>query len=103
MSFLISGLTALITFIIEYFGRTALKISSVLTAFIFITAALLVCFKQFIAILYGYSAPPQFITSILSIFLTTKTMAALSTVISARSCKAAYMIAVEKLKMISAS
>lgn len=84
-------------------SRKAIVVFSVITAFVAVTAAFLVCMKIIITGLVSMLVMPAWIASLLGMFVPSNYAGVISLIMSAKTCKAAYNLAVEKVKMIGQS
>lgn len=84
-------------------SRKAIIVFSVITAFVAVTAAFLVCMKIIITGLVAMIAMPAWLASWIGMFVPSNYAGVISLIMSAKTCKAAYNLAVEKVKMIGQS
>ncbi len=84
-------------------SRKAVVAFSVVTAFVSVTAAFLVCMKILITGLIALVAMPVWLESWIGVFIPSNYAGILSMIMSAKTCRAAYDLAVEKVRMIGQS
>ena len=101
MRALILGLTELVGLLIGFFGRKTITATATIAAFIAMTIAMMVCMREFETTLSALLTPPTWIVQSLGYFWPVHATLIFSTLLSARSCRAAYDYAVEKYKMIN--
>lgn len=101
---LVAGLfTTIAGYAAASLSRKAIVVFSVITAFAAVTAAFLVCMKILITGLIAFVAMPTWIASWLGMFIPSNYAGVISLIMSAKTCRAAYDLAVEKVKMIGQS
>lgn len=83
--------------------RKAVIVFSVITAFVAVTAAFLVCVKIIVTGLVALIAMPAWLASWLGMFIPSNYGGVISLIMSAKTCKAAYNLAIEKVKLIGQS
>lgn len=84
-------------------SRKAVVAFSVISAFVAVTAAFLVCMKIIITGLVALIVMPAWVASWLGMFIPSNYAGMISLIMSAKTCKAAYNLAVEKVRMIGQS
>jgi len=98
-----SFFTSLAGFAAASITRKAVVVFSVITAFVAVTAAFLVCIKIIVTGLIALLVMPVWIQSWVGMFIPSNYAGVISLIMSAKTCKAAYNLAVEKVKMIGQS
>lgn len=83
--------------------RKAVIVFSVITAFVAVTAAFLVCVKFIVTGILALLVMPAWIASWLGMFIPSNYGGVISLIMSAKTCKAAYNLAIEKVKLIGQS
>jgi len=84
-------------------SRKAVVAFSVVSAFVVVVAAFLACMKIIIAGVISLSVFPVWIQSWIGMFIPSNYGGVIASVMAAKTCKAAYNLAVEKVKMIGQS
>lgn len=104
---LLASIGAIFTAISGYFAasisRKAVVAFSVVTAFVAVTAAFLVCIKIIVTGLLALVVMPVWLASWLGMFVPSNYGGVIALIMSAKTCKAAYNLAVEKVRMIGQS
>lgn len=83
--------------------RKAVIVFSVISAFVAVTAAFLVCVKLIVTGLVALVAMPVWFVSWIGMFIPSNYGGVISLIMSAKTCKAAYNLAIEKVKLIGQS
>ena len=84
-------------------SRKAVVVFSVITAFVAVTAAFLVCMKIIITGLLALLVMPTWLVSWTGMFIPSNYAGVISLIMSAKTCKAAYNLAKEKVALIGQS
>ncbi|MDD5272672.1 MAG: hypothetical protein PHU14_08140 [Methylovulum sp.] len=84
-------------------GRKAIVVAAVVTAFLAVTVAFLVCINLIIASIVSVIAVPAWLTAFFGMFVPSNYSGVLSLILSAKTCRAAYDLAIAKVKMIGNS
>jgi len=98
-----SFFTSLVGFAAASITRKAVVAFSVITAFVAVTAAFLVSVNIVVSGLLALLVMPAWIASWIGMFIPSNYGGVISLILSAKTCKAAYNLAVEKVKMIGQS
>lgn len=102
IGWIVAGFGSLIPALVAFFGRKFAVASAVLTAFVVGTAALIVCMKAFAVVVVGYLVLPLWLAKV-SWFFPPNMLALFSLIVSGRTCRAAYDMFVEKIKLIGSA
>jgi hypothetical protein len=100
ISAIVPGIIAIIAGMIAFLGRKAAVLVMIIPAFLFLTAALVVCIKQVIVYLLTLAIVPLWISSAIGLFLPVNFVIILSNILAMQSCKWAYDKAMDKVKML---
>lgn len=98
-----SFFAAVAAFAAASISRKAIIVFSVITAFVAVTVAFVACMKIIIGGLVAMIVMPAWLASWLGMFIPSNYVGVISLIMSAKTCKAAYNIAVEKIKMVGQS
>lgn len=88
---------AVVGFVTRKFGTATASIASM----IFLTAAFIVCINEILTTLLSALSPPAFIANAIGIFIPTDFAMILAAIISSHICRAAYDLAMLKVKAIN--
>jgi hypothetical protein len=102
LSYIGAAFTTLIPALIAFFARKYTVAAACLVAFVAATATLIVCIKAFVTTIVTFLTIPVWLGSI-AWFVPPHFLALFSIIVSGRTCRAAYDITIEKIKMISAA
>ncbi|GBG15201.1 uncharacterized protein NMK_2804 [Novimethylophilus kurashikiensis] len=86
---------------IELVGRKGLISGATIVAFLAVTAAFIVCMKQFIAIIAATILMPAWLSAFLGMFVPSNAVGCVSAILSAKTCKAAYRFAMRKINALN--
>lgn len=84
-------------------GRKGLISAATLTAFVAVTAAFIVCMKQFILLVIALTLMPPWLVAFIGMFVPSNLVGCASAILSARSCKFAYRLAMRKINAINSA
>lgn len=84
-------------------SRKAIVVFAVITAFVALIVAFLACMKIIIAGLVALIVMPAWVASWIGMFIPSNYTGVIASIMSAKTCKAAYNLAVEKVKLIGQS
>jgi len=98
---IVGAIGAVIASIVSYFGRKGVVSAATVAAFIALTAALIASLKALFVAVLTWTAVPSAIRYGLGVFIPSDFTVVLGAIVSARAVRAAYDIAVEKVKVIS--
>jgi len=84
-------------------SRKAVVVFSVITAFVAVVAAFLVCMKIIVGALVAALVMPDWIVSWLGMFIPSNYSGVLASILSAKTCRAAYDLARDKIALIGQS
>lgn len=96
-----NAIIAIIPSLASYFSRKAAVTAATVGAFVLLTGALLVAIQALLNSLVSWLAPPGSITSYLGMFVPGDLPLCISVLVSARAAKAAYSIAMDKVRVIA--
>ncbi|MEI7455306.1 MAG: DUF5455 family protein [Nitrosomonadales bacterium] len=88
---------------VAYFGRKVTTAVTAIAGFVLLTAALVVCLKQGILYLLGLTLLPSWVSAGVGMFLPYDFAAVLASIWSAKACRWAYDLALEKLKLVNSA
>ncbi len=103
LGFLVSLAGALFSSLSSYFGRKAVTVTASIAAFVALTAAFWAVMTSLFNTVLGWASMPSWFAASVGLFIPGDLPAVLSAVLAARAARAAYDIAVEKVKLISAA
>jgi hypothetical protein len=98
---MINGLLAIVAALWEFIGRKASVGITVVAAFVLMTVAFLVCIKSLIIGISAALVAPAWIANVIWWFVPSNWSALLASTLSARTCRAAYDMAKEKIKILN--
>lgn len=98
-----SFFTSIVGYAAASLSRKAVVVAGVVTAFVAVTVAFLVCINLIISTIAGMIAVPAWLQSFFGMFVPSNYSGVLSLILSAKTCRAAYDLAVAKVKMIGNS
>lgn len=98
-----AGLPAIIGGIIAFIGRKWGTVAATMAMFSALTVAFIVCINLLLENLLYLLQPPAAIATALGMFLPSNFAAILSTIVSAKICRAAYDLAMDKAKMYASA
>lgn len=107
MSYIVTFLSwvapALTAWAVQFFTRKMVVVSAVLSTFVFLTAALIVCIKQIFLAVMALAVIPAWLLAALGMFVPSNFAAVLSAIVASKSCRWAYDKATEKLRLVASS
>lgn len=98
-----SGLATLGAWLATSITRKAVVVFSVIVAFVAVVAAMLACMKLIIATVVAWAVMPVWLQSWVGMFIPSNYGGVIASIMSAKTCKAAYNLAVDKIKLIGQS
>ena len=101
VTLLLSGIPAIITAILSMIGRKLGTAGASIASFVVVTAALIAGINTLLQGVLGYVSIPPFIANSVGIFIPPDWVACVTAVVTARIFRAAYDVAVEKIKLIN--
>lgn len=101
---LIAGFIATaVSFFIAILSRKAIIVLAVITAFMALVVAFLACMKIIIGGIVALIVMPAWLATAIGFFVPSNYAGVLSLIMSAKTCKAAYNLAKEKIALIGQS
>ena len=97
-----NALTLLGALLFQMFGRKGATVTAIIFAFIAATLVFVVCMREFILLLITYVVMPAWLAP-LAWFVPLNFTFVCSTLLAARSCRAAYDYAVSKYRLINSA
>lgn len=100
LDWLISGFGALFASLLAMFGRKATVAVSAVTASLAVTAVFIGAINALVAVFSGI-APPGWVATAIGMFIPADFGICLGSIASAYTCRAAYDLAMVKIKLVS--
>ncbi len=94
------SLGTIFAFLFAQMNRKAILVFSVITAFVAVVTAFLVCMKLIIVGVVGMLVLPDWFSSWFGMFVPSNYSGVIASIMSAKTCKAAYNLAKEKIALI---
>ncbi|MFJ2989655.1 DUF5455 family protein [Collimonas sp. NPDC087041] len=101
ITLLVSAIPAIIAAIISMIGRKLGTAGASIASFVVVTAALIAGINTILQGVLSYVAIPPFIANSVGLFIPTDWVACVTAVVTSRICRAAYDMAVQKIKLIN--
>lgn len=95
--------TGLMAWLASSITRKAVVVFSVIVAFVAVVAAFLACMKILVAAITAMLVMPVWLESWVGMFIPSNYAGVISLIFSAKTCRAAYELAKEKIKLIGQS
>ncbi|WP_041741760.1 DUF5455 family protein [Collimonas fungivorans] len=101
VTLLLSGIPAIIAAIISMIGRKLGTAAASIASFVIITAGLIACINVILQNVLALIAIPPFIANSVGLFIPADWVACVTAVVSSRICRAAYDMALMKIKLVN--
>lgn len=101
MQFFLWLAPTLTAWFVSFFTRKIVTITTTIASFIFLTVAFVACIKQIVLTVIALAAVPAWLVSGISMFIPVNFVFVVSSIWSAQSCRWAFDIAREKIKMMN--
>lgn len=98
---LVTGIPAIIGAILAFITRKVGTATMAIASFVVMTAAFIAAINSIIQSVLGLVSAPGWILNSVGMFMPADFSAVLAAVVSARICRAAYDMAVEKIKLVN--
>lgn len=88
---------------VTFFTRKIAVASSMVAAFVLLSAAFIVCIKHMIGIVLALAIMPTWVSGAVGMFIPFNFSVVLANILSAQSCRWAYDKAMEKIRLINSA
>jgi len=95
--------SGLVAWLASSITRKAVVVTSVVTAFLAVTAAFLICMQTLVGSIVSLVSIPAWFSSSIGLFVPSNYAGVLALIFSAKTCRAAYDLAKEKIHLIGQS
>jgi hypothetical protein len=103
ISAIVPAIVAIIAGMIAFLGRKAAVLAMIIPAFLFLTAALVLCIKHVLDTLFTLVFVPTWVSHSVGLFMPSDFVFVLSSIFSTLACRWAYDKAIEKIKLLGQS
>ncbi len=85
----------------QFFTRKIAVVTTTIAGYILLAAAFIVCIKQMILVVMALAVLPPWVTNGVGVFIPFNFSLVLSNILAAKSCRLAFEMAREKIKLLN--